>query len=111
MAKDAKGRVAPGYRMHAFVCGHVRPEGSIRGCCTANQSLELMMELKQLTKQAGLDDVRVQKSGCLDFCENGPTCVVYPQGEWFKLSEESLPSMLEYLSGGKIPAEHRMIFD
>ena len=27
---DPKGRTSPGYRMHAFVCGHTRPEGSAR---------------------------------------------------------------------------------
>jgi len=108
MVKDAKGRLDPGYRMHAFVCGHERPEGAVRGCCTAKSSIELMMELKRMAREAGLEDVRVQKSGCLDFCENGPTCVVYPQGDWFSLNENALHSILDYLSGGDAPEEYRM---
>ena len=65
--------------------------------------------LKQnAAKERGLDDVRVQKSGCLDYCENGPTCVVYPEGEWFRLTEEAIPNLVEYLSGGKLPTEHSL---
>ena len=103
---DPKGRVTPGYRMHAFVCGHTRPEGSVRGCCTEKGSLELMRKFKLDSKQKGLTDVRVQKSGCLDFCENGPTCVIYPSGNWFKITEESIPKLIDFLEGGKLPSEH-----
>ena len=24
-------------------------------------------------------------AGCLDFCEQGPTVVVYPEGVWYKI--------------------------
>ena len=102
---DPKGREIPGYRMHAFVCGHSRPEGSARGCCTEKNSLELMMEFKSATRTLGMSDVRVQKSGCLDFCESGPTCVIYPQGEWFKISTEAIPKLVEYLQGGELAKE------
>lgn len=106
--KDAKGRVDAGYRMHAFVCGHTRPENSPRGCCSEKKSLELMRILKNAAKERGIDDVRVQKSGCLDFCENGISCVVYPQGEWFTLTPEAIPDMLDYLEGGVLPVAHLM---
>lgn len=102
---DPKGREVAGYRMHAFVCGHSRPEGSARGCCSEKKSLELMKEFKLATKEKGIKDVRVQKSGCLDFCENGPTCVIYPQGEWFKITKEAIPSLVEYMDGGKLPTQ------
>ena len=105
---DPKGREVAGYRMHAFVCGHTRPEGSTRGCCSEKGSLDLMKEFKNAAKERGLDDVRVQKSGCLDYCENGPTCVVYPEGEWFRLTKEAIPNLVEYLSGGKLPTEHSL---
>lgn len=105
---DPKGREVAGYRMHAFVCGHTRPEGSKRGCCSEKGSLDLMKEFKNAAKERGLDDVRVQKSGCLDYCENGPTCVVYPEGEWFRLTKEAIPNLVEYLSGGKLPTEHSL---
>jgi (2Fe-2S) ferredoxin len=102
---DPKGRVNPGYRMHAFVCGHSRPEGSTRGCCSEKGSLELMKQFKLATKESGINDVRVQKSGCLDFCESGPTCVIYPGGDWFRITEESIPSLVKFLDGGTLPSE------
>ena len=103
---DPKGRENPGYRMHAFVCGHSRPEGSPRGSCSEKGSLELMRKFKLDSKQRGLTDVRVQKSGCLDFCESGPTCVIYPSGDWFKITEESIPKLIVFLEGGKLPSEY-----
>jgi (2Fe-2S) ferredoxin len=68
-------------------------------------SLDLMRELKLATRGAGINDVRVQKSGCLDYCEYGPTCVIYPQGEWFCITKESIQPLVNYLGGGKIPSE------
>ena len=99
------GNVEPGYRMHAFICGHERPENAIRGCCFEKNSLDLMRALKIRSKQMGLDDVRVQKSGCLNYCEQGPTCVIYPEGKWFKITEESIDSIAKYLADGIIPSE------
>ena len=50
---DPKGRTSPGYRMHAFVCGHSRPEGASRGCCSDKGSLELMKQFKLAAKEKG----------------------------------------------------------
>ena len=97
--------VEPGYRMHAFICGHERPENAIRGCWFEKKSLDLMRALKIKSKQMGLDDVRVQKSGCLNYCEQGPTCVIYPEGKWFKITEDSIDPIAKYLSDGIIPSE------
>ncbi len=103
---DLKDRIKPGYRMHAFVCGHSRPEGSIRGSCSEKDSLELMRKFKTATREHGIDDVRVQKAGCLDFCENGPTCVIYPSGDWFTITEEAIPALVEFLNGGVLPSDY-----
>ena len=65
-----------------------------------------MRKFKLDSKQRGLTDVRVQKSGCLDFCESGPTCVIYPSGDWFKITEESIPKLIGFLEGGKLPSEY-----
>ena len=32
---------------------------------------------------AGRNRVRVNQSGCLDRCEEGPVLVVYPEGVWY----------------------------
>jgi (2Fe-2S) ferredoxin len=37
----------------------------------------------------GEGKVRVNKSGCLDRCEEGPVCVVYPEAVWYTYVDES----------------------
>jgi (2Fe-2S) ferredoxin len=64
-----------------------------------------MKQFKLAAKKNGIDDVRVQKSGCLDFCESGPTCVIYPNGDWFRITEEAIPSLVSFLDGGVLPSE------
>ena len=66
----------------------------------------MLTELKKKVRENGIKGIRVQKSGCLDFCENGPTCVIYPEGKWFKITEESIPKLIDFLEGGKLPSEH-----
>ena len=62
-----------------------------------------MRKFKLDTKAKGIHDVRVQKSGCLDHCEYGPTCVVYPEGTWYGLSDESaITDVLHHLLTGEI---------
>lgn len=103
MTKDPKGRTSPGFRRHAFICGHQRPEGAARPSCASRGSMDLMKRLKQAVREAGISDVRVQKSGCLDHCEYGPTCVVYPEGTWYGLSDETvIPDVLQHLLTGEI---------
>ena len=69
---------------HVFVCTNERPSGHPRGCCHAKNSEELLKALKLEAAQLGLGkSVRVQRSGCLDFCEKGATLVVYPEGTWY----------------------------
>ena len=46
MPTDPKGRTAPGYERHVFVCGHERPEGASRPSCSKRGSLDLMRLLK-----------------------------------------------------------------
>jgi (2Fe-2S) ferredoxin len=100
---------SPRFTKHVFICSHKREANSIRGCCMDKNSLGLMVKLKSLAKSAGLDSVRVQKSGCLDQCENGPTCVIYPEGIWYKITENSLEEILnQHLIEG-IPVEKYMI--
>jgi (2Fe-2S) ferredoxin len=38
---------------------------------------------------SGEGKVRVNQSGCLDRCEEGPVCVVYPEGTWYTYVDES----------------------
>jgi (2Fe-2S) ferredoxin len=107
MPTDPKERTTPGYERHVFVCGHERPEGASRPSCSKRGSLELMRLLKTSAKEAGLTNVRVQKSGCLDFCEFGTTCVVYPESIWYSIpGKDAIPDILEHLRSGIVAEKH-----
>lgn len=95
---DPKGRKRPGFGVHAFVCGHQRPEGATRPSCGHQGSMDLLKELKSNVRERSIHDVRIQKSGCLDHCEFGPMCVVYPDGTWYSLSDKNaIDTVLKHL--------------
>ena len=107
MPTDPKGRIEPGYDTHIFVCGHERNESSSRPSCAKRNSLDLMRQLKLLVKASDMKNIRVQKSGCLDFCEFGTTCVVYPEGTWYTLeNSEAVEELFRCLKEGKISKKH-----
>lgn len=112
MPKDLKGRDAPGYGRHVFICGHERPDDASRPSCKKRGSLELLANIKAAARGGGLEDIRIQKSGCLDFCENGIACVVYPRGTWYRLQPEiNIKSFIENLKNGTIDSSLLMRFD
>lgn len=85
----------PYYRCHVFCCVNERPEGHPRGSCCKRGSVRLRNYMKARAKELGLKGVRINASGCLDRCENGPTMVIYPDGVWYHY--ESLADVDEIL--------------
>jgi (2Fe-2S) ferredoxin len=74
----------PAFERHVFICHNARPADAPRLSCTSDGKSDLHTELQQLAKAAGLAaKVRINKSGCLDQCEHGPTVVVYPEAVWY----------------------------
>ncbi len=72
------------FERHVFVCTNQRDDGNPRGSCNADGKAELHKLLNQAMGAAGLKTtVRVNKAGCLDQCEHGPTMVVYPEAVWY----------------------------
>jgi (2Fe-2S) ferredoxin len=72
------------YRRHVFFCCNKRdaPEA----CCADRGSVEMQAYAKSRIKALGLNgkgNVRMNKSGCLDRCEEGPVLVVYPDSVWY----------------------------
>ena len=98
------------FRKHVFVCTNERSTDNPRGCCSSKNSLELLTRLKRTARAAGLNDVRINKAGCLDNCENGPSCVIYPEATWSTLPDAAagLDSILEHLRGGAVAEEFAM---
>jgi (2Fe-2S) ferredoxin len=55
-------------------------------------SAQIRDHAKKKIKDMGLSGegkVRVNQAGCLDRCEEGPVCVVYPEGTWYTYVDES----------------------
>jgi (2Fe-2S) ferredoxin len=68
----------PAVRRHLFVCTN----GPF--CWYDGDPDALLEALKKRVAAAGLkDEVRVNRSGCLNACGHGPTVVVYPEATWY----------------------------
>lgn len=95
------------YKYHVFFCLNQREPGAERPCC-ANCNAQAMQEhAKKRVKQLGLagpGQVRINKAGCLDRCEEGPTIVVYPEGTWYTyIDETDIDEIVEsHLANGKV---------
>lgn len=78
------------YEAHLFICTHKREDGS--SACGDKNSTALLEELKFECKEKYGKRVRINRSGCLGFCQKGIVSVLYPQSKWFfdlKADEES----------------------
>ena len=101
------------YRHHVFFCCNQRPADDPRGCCNDKGATRVRDHAKQKVKALGLagkGKVRVNQAGCLDRCEQGPVCVVYPDNVWYTfVDEEDVDEIIEeHLVRGK-PVERLKI--
>ena len=67
--------------------------------------MRLRNYLKARAKELGLNDLRINQSGCLDRCELGPTMVIYPEGVWYGCkSAEDVDEVLRVhlVEGGRV---------
>ena len=72
------------YQRHVFFCLNMREDGS--ACCGCHAAAEMQQYAKSRIKKMGLNGegrIRINKSGCLDRCDEGPCIVVYPEGVWY----------------------------
>ncbi len=71
------------YQKHIFICTNQRDKKSPKGSCS-NTEPELRFEfVKELRRQGLQNNVRANKTGCLDLCGKGPVVVIYPSGIWY----------------------------
>jgi (2Fe-2S) ferredoxin len=92
------------YRHHVFFCLNQRDDG--RPCCASHDAARLQEYAKARIKQLGASgpgQVRVNKAGCLDRCEEGPCIVVYPQAVWYTyVDEHDIDEIIDrHLLGGE----------
>jgi len=93
------------YKHHVFFCLNKRdaPEN----CCACHGSEAMQEYAKKRIKELKLNGqgkVRVNKSGCLDRCEEGPVMVVYPEGTWYTYVDQAdIDEIVEsHLRDGKV---------
>ena len=93
------------YRRHVFFCCNQRdpPEK----CCANAGALDMQGYAKARIKALGLngrDNVRINKSGCLDRCEEGPVVVVYPEAVWYTyVDRDDIDEIIDrHVVGGEV---------
>lgn len=95
----------PYYRYHVFFCVNQR-EGGETCCanCGSRKMREYVKSKIKAMKLAGKGKIRINMSGCLDRCEEGPIVVVYPEGVWYSyVDEEDLDEIIEqHLVHGRV---------
>lgn len=94
-----------GYKRHVFVCLNERDPSDPRGCCKHRGAEEIFKVLKDGAAKAGLkDSMRINRAGCLDHCEYGPSVVVYPEAVWYHVPtvEDAQEILREHIVGGRV---------
>jgi (2Fe-2S) ferredoxin len=78
------------YQRHVFFCCNER--AAPEKCCNHAGGTDMQKYAKQRVKELGLagpGKVRMNKSGCLDRCEEGPVLVIYPEAVWYTYVDRS----------------------
>ncbi len=99
---------------HIFVCNNQRQADDPRGCCSARGSVDLLDYLKKRVHESGLKGkVRVNKAGCLDACQYGPSLVIYPDDVWYSpQTQEDMEEILtEHVENNRIVERLLMPFN
>ena len=95
--RDPKGRKSVGFDKHVFVCENKRDSGHPRECCYNKSKENIKTLFKKELENYARKNIRVNSAGCLDFCEQGPTIVIYPEGVWYSVvnPEKDIPEIVK----------------
>ncbi|MDD5094785.1 MAG: NAD(P)H-dependent oxidoreductase subunit E, partial [Dehalococcoidia bacterium] len=71
--------------------------------CTSSKSDQIRETLEEEVKKAGLDNVKVDFTGCHGFCQQGPIVIVEPEGTFYAhvKVEDSAEIVWSHLKEGK----------
>lgn len=78
------------FKHHVFFCTNQRAPGE--ACCNNHQASALQTYAKDRIGQLGLKgkgQIRINKAGCLDRCDDGPVLVVYPDETWYTFVDQA----------------------
>ena len=107
MSDDMKDEQQSFYQHHVFFCMNERDGKDARQSCGKCGAEKAQKHAKKRIKELGLSGqgkVRINQSGCLDRCEEGPVLVVYPEGTWYTYVDTSdIDDIIDtHLVGGKV---------
>lgn len=78
------------FEKHVFFCVNEREPGAEScGACGANEMQAYAKERIKALKKNGPGKIRVNRAGCLDRCELGPTMVIYPEAIWYRYVDKT----------------------
>ncbi len=105
MVAQTSGQIMSFYQYHVFFCCNQREPGA--QCCNTSGATALRAHAKSRIKSLGLagkGKVRINTSGCLDRCQEGPVIVVYPEEVWYTyIDREDIDEIIDqHLLKGKI---------
>ena len=93
------------YKHHVFFCLNRRDAPEACCACHGAESMQAYAKdrIKAL-KLSGPGKIRINKSGCLDRCEEGPVIVVYPDNVWYTyVDKNDIDEIIDgHLVGGKV---------
>ena len=53
--------------------------------CVSSKSPEIQVALEKLIEEANLEDIKVKRTGCHGFCQQGPIIIIEPEGIFYGL--------------------------
>jgi (2Fe-2S) ferredoxin len=99
------------FARHVFFCCNQRDAGE--QCCAGGGSQKMRDYAKGRVKQLKLSregKVRINQSGCLDRCKEGPVMVIYPEAVWYTyVDRDDIDEIIdEHLVHGRVVSRLRI---
>lgn len=88
------------YRSQVLICTGT-------GCSSSN-SPAIIKRFEECIRNAGLEnEIKVVRTGCFGLCENGPICIVYPEGAFYRhIKVDDVERIVsEHLVKGRVVAD------
>ena len=88
------------YRSQVLICTGT-------GCSSSN-SPAIIKRFEECIRNAGLEnEIKVVRTGCFGLCENGPNCIVYPEGAFYShIKVDDVERIVsEHLVKGRVVAD------
>lgn len=99
------------YEKHVFFCCNQREPGAQSCNNHGSQKMrEYAKDRVKALKLSGPGKIRINQSGCLDRCKEGPVLVVYPEAVWYSyVDKEDIDEIIRsHIQGGR-PVERLRI--